>query len=580
MLSDLIQQEILNKPIRHFLPGNISFDAWKNIEFFFDDLLKFNINNEEDLLNWLRYRSELEAAIEEEGAWRYIRTTINTKDEKAAASYNFFITEIEPHIAKFTDKLNRKLIQSTGFEPLSDKQGFNIYFRSVKNSLKLYREENVELHAKISSLSQTYGAITGAQYIEYNEQKLTMPQAAVYLKSTNRDIRELIYLKMTETRLKDADKLDNLFNELLKLRHQIALNAGYKNYRDYMFDALGRFDYTKEDCFKFHESIKTEILPVIKEFAIYRKKVLGYDVLKPWDVEVDIAGKNPLKPFKNSEDLIERSIRVFAKIYPYFGKCLAVMKEMKRLDLDSKDGKAPGGYNYPLYETVAPFIFMNAAGTQQDMITMMHEGGHAVHSFLSNNLELTAFKSTPSEIAELASMSMELMSMDYWDIFYPDNDDLKRAKLDQLEKILSILPWIAIVDKFQHWIYENPFHTIEQRNNKWKEILDEFSTGIIDYSGLEDALKKSWHKQLHIFEVPFYYIEYGMAQLGAIALWRNYLIDKDKTVKKYAEALSLGYTKSIPEIYNTAGINFDFTSNYVKDIAAFVSSQINKIKSS
>lgn len=578
MHIDSAKQEILKKPTRYFLPEEVSFSEWKNIAYFFEKLLNFNIESESALLEWLKYRSELEAVIEEEGAWRYIKTTVNTKDEKAAAAYNYFITEIEPNIAKYTNKLNKKLTQSKYMDNLSGKQGFDIYFRSVKNELKLYREENIELNSKISSLAQQYGAITGAQFIEYNNCKLTMPQAAVYLKSTNRNERELIYAMMTDARMKDAVRLDDLFNRLLQLRHRVALNAGYKNYRDYMFDALGRFDYTKEDCYNFHESIKSEILPIVKEFILHRKNTLGYKQLKPWDLEVDIEGRNPLKPFINSTDLIEKSIRVFSRVHPYFGKCLSTMQAMQRLDLESKDGKAPGGYNYPLYETGAPFIFMNAAGTQRDMITMMHEGGHAVHSFLTNTLELTSFKATPSEVAELASMSMELMTMDYWDEFYSDEDDLKRAKLDQLEKILSILPWIATVDKFQHWIYENPKHTIEERNTKWKEILDEFSTGIVDYSGYEDALLKSWQKQLHIFEVPFYYIEYGMAQLGAISVWRNYMWNKEKSITQYINALSLGYTKTIPEIYKTAGIQFNFSKAYVKEIAAFVSDQINKIK--
>jgi oligoendopeptidase F len=253
------------------------------------------------------------------------------------------------------------------------------------------------------------------------------------------------------------------------------------------------------------------------------------------------------------------------------------MKEMGHLDLDSRIGKAPGGFNYPLYEIGVPFIYMNAAGTLRDLVTMVHEGGHAIHSFLTRDLELTEFKSVPSEVAELASMGMELISMDFWDEFFTNEDDLKRAQKEQLEKVISTLPWVAAIDKFQHWIYENPNHTEKERYDKWKEIMNTFGSAVVDWSGFEDVRSNLWQKQLHLFEVPFYYIEYGMAQLGAIALWRNYKQNPEKTIKQYKEALKLGYTKSIGEIYKTAGIEFNFTRNYVRELMHFVSDELKKL---
>ena len=244
----------------------------------------------------------------------------------------------------------------------------------------------------------------------------------------------------------------------------------------------------------------------------------------------------------------------------------------------SKEGKAPGGYNYPLYESGIPFIFMNAVGSPRDLVTMMHEGGHAVHSFLSRDLKLASFKSCPSEVAELASMSMELISMDHWDVFYKNPEDLKRAKIEHLEDIVATLPWIAIIDKFQHWIYENPKHSVEERNQAWLEIEKEFSNGVTDWTGCEDSLKYSWHKQLHLFEVPFYYIEYGMAQLGALAIWRNYKLDPSKAIEQYKEALKLGYTKGIKEIYKTAGIEFNFSAEYISELADFLNTELESIQ--
>src|SRR6218665_3248709 len=251
------------------------------------------------------------------------------------------------------------------------------------------------------------------------------------------------------------------------------------------------------------------------------------------------------------------------------------MRDEKYLDLDSKAGKAPGGYNYPLYESGIPFIFMNAAGAQRDVVTMVHEGGHAVHSFLSRNLELTGFKSLPSEVAELGSMSMELTTMEHWNEFYSDENDLKRAKKEQLESILKVLPWIATIDAFQHWIYTNPTHSVKERTNYWLSLTKRFGTGLVDYTGFETALESSWHKQLHLFEVPFYYIEYGIAQLGALGVWKNYMKNNQKALEDYKNALALGYSKSIPKIYETAGLKFDFSSSTVKDLTEFVQEELN-----
>ena len=293
--------------------------------------------------------------------------------------------------------------------------------------------------------------------------------------------------------------------------------------------------------------------------------------------KVDIDGLSPLKPFEGSADLITKSIECFNRLRPYFGDCLATMQEMEHLDLESKKGKAPGGFMYPLYEIGVPFIYMNAVGSQRDLVTMVHEGGHAVHSFLCRTLPITDFKSTPSEVAELASMSMELLTMDHWDVFYNNKDELRRAQLEQLEKSLETLPWVASIDKFQHWIYTTE-HTAEQRKKKWIEITKELGNQVINWENNEDALANLWQKQLHLYEVPFYYIEYGMAQLGAIAMWRSYKENGDQALEKYMEALKLGYTKSISEIYTTAGIEFNFSALYVKELAGFIKKELNELE--
>ena len=423
---------------------------------------------------------------------------------------------------------------------------------------------------------QEYGKISAKMTIKVDGNDITMQQAALLLKDNNRKKREQIFKKIEKRRLKDEKNLDDLYDELIVLRNKIAKNANFDNYRDYMFAAMGRFDYTPEDCFNFHKAIEKEIVPIINCFEQKRKEKLGYKEYKIWDTSVDVDGFNPLKPFKGGKELTDLSIECFNRLRPFFGDCLSIMKKMKHLDLESKNGKAPGGFMYPLYEIGVPFIYMNAVGSQRDLVTMVHEGGHAVHSFLSRDLTLTEFKSTPSEVAELASMAMELLSMDHWNVFYSNLNELKRAKLEQLEKALGTLPWVAAIDKFQHWIYTTP-HTAEERKQKWLEIDSELGNKIINWKGQESSHKTMWQKQLHLYEVPFYYIEYGMAQLGAIAMWRSYKKLGEKALDNYMNALKLGYTKSIDDIYKTAGIKFDFSIEYVKELADFIKKELKKL---
>jgi oligoendopeptidase F len=520
-------------------------------------------------------RSELEAVLEEDMAWRYIKMNIDTTDKNLGDRFTFWIKEISPKMAPYSHQLNVKLVENTFLNEL-DSDKYKIYLRGVKKSIEIFREDNIPLYTEMEAKQQEYGAISAKMSIEVDGETVTMQKAAQFLKDTNREKREEVYHKISERRLEDKEKLDVLFDELIALRQEIAKNAGYRNYRDYMFDALGRFDYTATDCYSFHTAIEQEIVPIITSFEEKRKEKLGLENYKAWDTSVDANGKESLKPFEGGDILTDKSIECFNRLRPYFGECLSTMKEMKHLDLESKNGKAPGGFMYPLYEIGVPFIYMNAVGSQRDVVTMVHEGGHAVHSFLSRDLSMTEFKSTPSEVAELASMSMELLSMKHWDVFYDNKEDLKRAKREQLEKALEGLPWIAAIDKFQHWIYTTD-HTAEQRREQWMEISSELGNPVVNWEGQEDSLANQWQKQLHLYEVPFYYIEYGMAQLGAIAMWREYILKGEVALDNYTKALKLGYTKSIGEIYETAGIQFDFSVNYVKELSEFIKTQLSEI---
>ena len=566
---------IPTRPKRKFVPEDLIIDSWDKIKSLFDNLVERKISSATELEQWMLDQSELAAVLEEDMAWRYIKMNIDTTDKKLGDRFSFWIKEISPNTAPYSHKLNVKLVESPYLKEL-DQEKYRIYLRSVKKQIEIFREENIPLFTVMEEKQQKYGAISAKMSIEVDGEKLTMQKAAQLLKSTDRTKREEVYNKISARRLQDEKVLDDLFDELIALRKEIAKNAGFENYRDYMFAAMGRFDYTPKDCFNFHDAIAQEIVPIINSFEQKRKDKLGYTSYKPWDTAVDVDGLAPLKPFEGGTELTDLSVECFNRLRPYFGECLSTMKAMKHLDLESKNGKAPGGFMYPLYEIGVPFIYMNAVGSQRDLVTMVHEGGHAVHSFLSRDLAMTEFKSTPSEVAELASMAMELLSMDHWNVFYKNADDLKRAKLEQLEKALETLPWVASIDKFQHWIYTNE-HTAQERKEKWLSISAELGNQILDWEGNENVHANLWQKQLHLYEVPFYYIEYGMAQLGAIAMWRSYKQFGEQGLDNYMSALKLGYTKTIGEIYETAGIKFDFSADYVKELADFIKDELEKL---
>ena len=572
----MIASADIKKIERHFLPKDLEVDKWETIEPYFKELLEREISSKESLEKWLKDISELEAVINEDACWRQIKMTCDTTDKNLEEAFNFFCMEIQPKIQPYADALNKKLINSPFTKELELGKYFT-YLRSVKKNIELFREENIQPQSELAVMQQQYGVICGKMMIEVNGEEYTLQQAAKFLESHDRNLREEVYRKINERRLQDKDALNDLYTQLIQKRHQVAINAGFENYRDYRFKELGRFDYTKEDCYKFHEAVRQHVLPLVNKIYQKKKKKLKLDDLRPWDVEAEPEGTKQLTPFTTSEELINKSIECFKQLRPFFGECLQQMNAMKHLDLESRKGKAPGGYNCPLAESGAPFIFMNAAGQMHDVTTMVHEGGHAVQSFLTHSLELNAFKEYPMEIAEVASMAMELFSMEHWEVFFDNKEDLQRAKEHQLERTITIFPWIAIIDKFQHWVYENPNHSVDVRNNKWMEILKEFSDDVIDYSGLEKYRENAWQQQLHLFEVPFYYIEYGIAQLGAIGIWMQFKKNKQQAIDNYMNALSLGGTKTLPQLYEAAGLKFDFSPENIKTLMDFVSEEMEKI---
>ncbi len=564
------------KKKRSFVAEDFNPNEWASLEPYFNELLERGINSVADLNQWLKDWSELDTAMTENSRWIYVKTTVDTNDEKAKADLANQYQNIFPRYSPIENQLKKKFVSS----PFVDQLDQSVFFptlRKLRMEIELYREENIPLQSELQLKQSTYDAIAGAESIHYNGTELTFQQASIYLKSTDRAQREEVYRMISERRLQDAETFDNLLTELIQLRHKIALNAGYKNYVEYRFNELGRFDYTSADCLNFHKAVEELIVPVKNRMAEERRQLLGLESLKPWDLDVDTSGKAPLQPVKNTEELIEKTIACFNRLDPYFGERIEILKKMNYLDLESRMHKGPGGYNMTLPEIGVPFIFMNSANDEHDLITMVHEGGHAIHTFLAHKLELMAFKETTSEVAEVASMGMELMSMEHWDLFYNNADDLRRAKVNHLRYILSVLTKTCLGDSFQHWLYLNPNHTVEERRNKWAELSARFGGAGIDWTGFEKDLQTGYHRILHFFVVPFYYIEYAFAQLGAIALWRNFKNDPAKAVADYKSALSLGYTKPIPVFYETAGARFDFSKDYVASLVSFINGELKKL---
>lgn len=563
----------IKKLERHFLPKDFSVTDWTSLEPYFKLLVDREITDKASLEKWLLDMSEIEAVVNEDACWRQIKMTCDNENKALEDAFNFFCMEIQPQVQPYSDALNKKLLSSPYLQEL-DQETYHTYIRSTQNNVELFREANIPIQAEIAVLQQQFGQITGGMMVTVNNQEYTLQQAAKFLENEDRNLREEVYFKIQQRRLEDKEKLDELYDKLIALRNSEATNAGFDNYRDYRFKELGRFDYTKDDCYKFHDAVKQHVMPLVNEIYKKKKEKLGLQTLRPWDLDAEPAGTKPLRPFENSEELLNKSVECFTKLRPFFGECLQRMKEMQHLDLESRKGKSPGGYNCPLAESGAPFIFMNAAGQMHDVTTMVHEGGHAIHSFLAHPLPLNGFKEYPMEIAEVASMAMELFSMDHWETFFDNADDLARAKEHQLERVITIFPWIAIIDKFQHWIYEHATHTHEERTAAWVATLAEFTDDVIDYTGLETFRDNAWQRQLHLFEVPFYYIEYGIAQLGAIGMWMQYKKDAEKALDNYAYALSLGGTKTLPDLYKAAGLEFDFSPEKIKVLMDFVKAEM------
>jgi oligoendopeptidase F len=448
--------------------------------------------------------------------------------------------------------------------------------RNFHNSAELFREANVPLETQESKLSQQYQKLIGSMTVDFEGKEQTLQQMGRYLEVPDRKVREAAWTKVIHRRLEQREALDDLFEQLLSVRTKIAAHAGFSSYRDYAFRHLERFDYGPEDCLRFHEGVETAIVPVVRRLQRKRARELEIDPLRPWDLQVDSRNRPPLRPFEVVQELVEGISKIASEIDLSFGTYVQIMQSLGLLDLESRKGKAPGGYQSALAEARLPFIFMNAVGLDSDVRTLQHEFGHALHVFATQQEPLGDYRHAPIEFCEVASMGMELLGGEFLSVFYPRPEDLKRSRRDHLEDILSILPWIACVDAFQHWIYTHPGHTTLDREEQWLSLQRRFG-GIEDWSSFEDGQRAAWHRQLHIFELPFYYIEYAIAQLGALQLWLNSRRDFRQAVAEYWAALQLGGSRPLPELFERANIRFGFGPAALQPLMKAVEEELVKL---
>ena len=576
---------------RTFVPSQIDLGDWSQIAPLFDRLETgvAQAKSAADLERWLLEWSELSAALDEESSRRNIAMTCHTDDLEAEKAYLYFVEKVEPELKPRQFILEKLYVAhparpellkipagnngTRGTRP-SDFR-YSVFDRDVKNHVELFRPENVALETEEAKLGQQYQKLIGAQTVNFRGEEKTLVQMGRYLEEPDRALRQEAWESVGKRRLQDVDKCEEIFDELVRLRSQIAKNSGFDNYRDFIFRQKGRFDYAPKDCLQFHDTIAGEIVPAVREIQNQRKRQLKLQTLRPWDLAVDPHNRPPLKPFKEVGEMVSRTQKIFDHLDGELAGGFRQLQDLKLLDLDNRKGKAPGGYQSTLSEARVPFIFMNAIGLQRDVETILHEAGHAFHAQATREEDLYAYRGAPIEFCEVASMAMELLGNEFLEEFYPVTE-ANRARKTHLENIIGFFPWMAVVDGFQHWIYTHPGHTRAERKAAYLELMDRFG-GEVDWNGFEETRAYSWHRQLHIFLYPFYYVEYGIAQLGALQVWANSRRDKAKALNDYKRSLALGGSRPLPELFSAAGCKFQFDGATIKPLIELAETELAKL---
>ncbi len=561
---------------RRFVPASSALGDWSQISPLFDRLEAAAplARQPRQLEQWLLDWSELSAALDEESSRRYIAMTCHTDDAEAEKSFLDFVENVEPRLKPRQFALARLFLA----HPLRgglEQDRYGVFDRDTRNQADLFREENVPLETQETRLGQQYQKLTGSLTVNFRGAERTLVQMSRYQEETDRALREEAWRLTAARRLQERDRFDDLLDQMLELRERMAVNAGFNSYIEYAFRQRGRFDYSPDDCRRFHDAIQEHVVPVHRAIQGERCRHLGLPALRPWDLAVDPLGRAPLRPFDTIDQLTGRAAQVFERLDSGLAASFRLLKEQGLLDLDNRKGKAPGGYQSTLSEARVPFIFMNAVGLQRDVETLLHEAGHAFHALAAREEDLHAYRSAPIEFCEVASMSMELLGSEFIDHYY-NPEEARRARRTHLEGVIGVLPWVATVDAFQHWLYLHPGHSRAERRSAWLELMDRFE-GDLDWAGLADVRSNLWHRQLHIFLHPFYYIEYGIAQLGALQVWANFKQDPARALRLYGEALALGGSRPLPDLFAAAGCRFAFDSATVRPLVDLARRELDRL---
>jgi oligoendopeptidase F len=555
---------------RKFLPTGIDSNKWDAIGKYYDELKKRRLADKNELVRWLEDEAELQSVVFEDRAIRYIRMTAHTENSAYEKEFLSFVEGIEPRVKVKSFDLDRKYLSSPARKRLPRRPYF-VIDRKRENNVRLFRKQSVQLEKKEAKLAQKYYKIAGAMTVRFEGRARTLQQMGSYLEQIDRKLRERAWILTEKRRLKESQRLNKLYDDLIGLRQRIAENAGFDNYRDYAFRKLGRFDYRPKDTLRFHHAVETYFVPLMHSIDEDRQAKLGVDPIRPWDLMVDPQGRPPLRPYKGVDELVRRSTRLFEKVDPLFSKEFRVMSELGLLDLENRPGKAPGAYSIDLPEVRFPFIFLNAVGRDGDVRTLLHESGHSFHTFATRDLLFDSRgENVPTEFAEVASMTMELLGGEHLERTFYDHGDMVRSRRIHLVTVVRLLGWIATIDAFQHWVYTNVGHSQRERQEFWIKLRERFG-GPESWEGYEGFVKSSWQRQLHLYEVPFYYIEYGIAQFGALGIWTRYLRDPSNAVDAYKEALALGGSRPLPELFRAAKVPWDFgpstAQRYAQDLS-------------
>jgi oligoendopeptidase F len=565
---------------RRYLPPDLRFE-WENLSGVFGELDSRGLSSVADLERWLMDESEFDTYLSEQRTIRYFNSTRQTDNPEFTRGYEEYVEKLEPKIKVATFELLKKYVDSP-FRSRLPRGTYGLEDRRRQAAVSIFREENVELEKQDSTLSQDYQRNTGAMTVNYRGQEMTLQQMRKFLEETDRTVREEAWRIAEARALEDSKTLDGIYDSMVKVRDGVARNAGFDDYLDYTFVKKDRFDYTPADCLSFHKAVEESLVPLSREIDRQRLEKLGIDALRPWDLRVDPSGRPPLSPFDGVEGLVNRAAKVVAGIDPQLSGYFNRMISLQLLDLESRKGKAPGGYQDELSEVRLPFIFMNAAKRDSDVRTLLHEAGHSFHTFLMREKGLPYFNSNanlPLEFAEVASISMEIISGEHYEGNFYNREDARRSNFEEAVDNVKLFTWVATIDAFQDWVYTHPVHTHDERGRAWVETYNRFC-GLESYEGLESSRKYRWQRQLHLFEAPLYYIEYAIALTGALGMWARYRNDPREAMEAYKGALSLGASRSLPELFEAAGLEWGFGQNAMRKFAGELSSAIREYEGS